>query len=335
MGSKSLTRSRWAAIGAAVAVTLGGGGLIGVQAANSSGDSSSLLETVDPTRILDTRGSDKVSGETYVLQVTGDVTTYTGDGTVTAEVVPSSASAVGINLTVTEGVRNQGYGFVTAFPCSAASDEVPSTSTLNFVEGTDVANSTTVPLGPTGKICLNVYGSAHLIVDVSSYFKKFDAMSSDPFLAVATSHFEIQNNTGSCFTSEVGAVNGSSIVVVNGDAAGTCILRVRPTVVSQLDVNRRITGGSFCWNKGITSSTLVVTPKLQVKPSLTGAYKELTMNYQQPVPVSGSDSVCAIFTVEGYAATDLGLGYLFDLDISDSGLSSFSMQNATFALSDF
>ena len=58
----SLVRSRWAAIGAAVAVTLGGGGLIGVSAA--SGDASSL-KTVDPARILDTRvgtGATKVMG---------------------------------------------------------------------------------------------------------------------------------------------------------------------------------------------------------------------------------------------------------------------------------
>ena len=171
MGSKSLIRSRWAAIGAAVAVTLGGGGLIGVSAA--SGDASSL-KTTTPTRIMDTRqGSDgKVSGETVALQVTGEVTTYAANGTTpAATVVPAGANAVAVNLTVTEGERNQGYGFVTAFPCTAATDTVPNASTLNFVEGTDVANSTVVPLGTTGKMCLNVYGSAHVIVDVSGYYE--------------------------------------------------------------------------------------------------------------------------------------------------------------------
>jgi len=328
MGSKRLIRSRWAAIGAAVAVTLGGGGLIGVQAAGSGSDSS-MLQTVDPTRILDTRGSDKVSGETYVLQVTGDVTTYTGDGTVTAEVVPSSASAVGINLTVTEGVRNQGYGFVTAFPCSAASDEVPSTSTLNFVEGTDVANSTTVPLGPTGKICLNVYGSAHLIVDVSSYFKKFDAMSSDPAMSVSTSRFEVKADDG-CEIVDV-----TTTLSMNSNAAGTCVLRVRPTVIHQLDANRRITGGTVCWVNALASNSLTITPTLRVKPSLAENYKDLTVNWVQGAKVSGIPSSCGIFTVSGYDANDLGLGYIFDLDLSDTGASIIAMENATFALSDF
>jgi len=176
MSSKSLIRSRWAAIGAAVAVTLGGGGLIGVSAA--SGDASSL-KTVTPTRIMDTRqGSDgKVSGETVALQVTGEVTTYASDGTTpAATVVPAGANAVSLNLTVTQGERNQGYGFVTAFPCTAVTDTVPNASTLNFVEGVDVANSTVVPLGATGKICLNVYGSAHLIIDANGYYETTESV---------------------------------------------------------------------------------------------------------------------------------------------------------------
>jgi len=164
MSSGSLVRSRWAAIGAAVAVTLGGGGLIGVSAA--SGDASSL-RTVTPTRILDTRegAGGKVSGETVSLQVAGGTS-----------VVPDGASAVAVNLTVTGGERNQGYGFVTAFPCTAISDAVPNASTLNFVEGVDVANSTVVPLGASGMMCLYVYGSAHLIVDVSAYYENIESV---------------------------------------------------------------------------------------------------------------------------------------------------------------
>jgi len=180
MGSKSLIRSRWAAIGAAVAVTLGGGGLIGVSAA--SGDASSL-KTVTPTRIMDTRqGTDgKVSGKTVALQVTGEITTYTSSGPTAATVVPAGANAVSMNLTVTGGERNGDFGFVTAFPCTAATDTVPNASTLNFVEDVDVANSTVVPLGATGMICLNVYGSAHLIVDANGYYETAAAGAVDAY----------------------------------------------------------------------------------------------------------------------------------------------------------
>jgi hypothetical protein len=165
---RGINRTRWAAIGAAVAVTLGGGGLIGVSAAGVA-DSAALV-TVDPVRILDTRRAEKVDDETYLLKVTGAVTTYSAGATSTATVVPAGASSVSLNLTVTEGVRNGDYGFVTAFPCTDASDTVPNASTINFVEGVDVANGVTVPLGADGEICLNVYGAAHLIADVSGYY---------------------------------------------------------------------------------------------------------------------------------------------------------------------
>ena len=78
---ESLTRSRWAAIGAAVAVTLGGGGLIGVSA-SGVGDSAALV-AVDPVRILDTRQETKVTASTRLVQVTGPVRTYSGSGATT------------------------------------------------------------------------------------------------------------------------------------------------------------------------------------------------------------------------------------------------------------
>ena len=186
MGSKSLIRSRWAAIGAAVAVTLGGGGLIGVSAA--SVDTDQTLSTVEPVRILDTRGGSKVSYESYFLKATGEVATYTSSGTVNATVVPDGASAVSMNLTVTEGIRNaNGYGFVTAFPCTAATDTAPDASTINFVEGVDVANSTVVPIGSTGYICLNVYGDAHLVVDVNGFYEDMDAYTKSQIDSKVTS----------------------------------------------------------------------------------------------------------------------------------------------------
>ena len=51
-GRRALSRSRWAAIGAAIAVTLGGGGIF---VANAASSVPSTVVTVDPVRILDTR----------------------------------------------------------------------------------------------------------------------------------------------------------------------------------------------------------------------------------------------------------------------------------------
>lgn len=173
--SSRLTRSRWAAIGAAIAVTLGGGGLIGVSASGKGASDPTLssgFTAVSPVRILDTRSGTKPSNNTTFVQVTGSITLASG---ATSTVVPTGASTVSMNLTVTEGVRNQGYGFVTAYPCTSAATPAPNASSINFVEGTDVANGLSVPLGDTGGLCLNVYGSAHLIIDVNGYFDQIDS----------------------------------------------------------------------------------------------------------------------------------------------------------------
>ena len=160
-----LARSRWAAIGAAVAVTLGGGGLIGVSAAGSA----SSFTTVDTTRIMDTRAGDRVSNEWVRLQVTGEVPTYTNTGLVDATVIPTGAAAVSANITVTGASTS---GFLSAVACTAADmpEGLPSVSAANFAAGYDVANAMTVPLGSDGSICIYVFGSSHVLVDAAGYY---------------------------------------------------------------------------------------------------------------------------------------------------------------------
>lgn len=117
----SIRRSRWAAIGAAVAVSLGAGGIALVGA---SGEPSSLVP-VTPTRILDTRVDLALSGpftspEARKLQVTGSIPTDDG----TATVVPAGASAVTLNVT---SVTPNADGFVSVRPGTAWSAR-PATS---------------------------------------------------------------------------------------------------------------------------------------------------------------------------------------------------------------
>lgn len=165
----TMIRTRWAAIGAAVAVTIGGGGFFVANAADTSDDA--LYHPVTPVRIMDTRvGGTAVTG-TVKLTVEGTIATYNANGSTTQiEVVPSSASAVAINLTVTAGQKNGDYGYVTAFPCTATTDAVPTASSLNFSDSVDIANALNVSTSSTGELCLYVYGTAHLIVDVAGYF---------------------------------------------------------------------------------------------------------------------------------------------------------------------
>lgn len=165
---RSLLRSRWASIGAAVAVTLGAGGLAVVGA---SGEPSSLVP-VTPTRVLDTRADLGLTGPftsptSRTLQVTGSIPT---DGPTTT-VVPAGATAVAINIT---SVAPSNDGFVSVRPGDATGP--PKTSNLNIAAGQVLANSVTVELPADGTldIVFDAYGLAgatsDILVDVTGYF---------------------------------------------------------------------------------------------------------------------------------------------------------------------
>lgn len=158
-GRSQLWRSRWAAIGAAVAVTLGGGGLF---IANAASSPASSVITIDPVRILDTRTDlglpgPFVSPVSQKLQVTGSV-------------VPAGATGVLLNATV---VNPTGDGFLSIRPGDATGS--PSTSSLNFKAGELIPNSVQVGLPANGQINItyDAYGVAgpttEVLLDVVGY----------------------------------------------------------------------------------------------------------------------------------------------------------------------
>ena len=159
-------RTRWAAIGAACAVTLGGGTFGIVQASVSSGDRA-IYVPITPVRVLDTRAGSPISNGTLKVVVEGSINLPSGS---TQVVVPVDASAVALNITVTEGQKNGQYGFVTAFPCTSDTDTPPNASSLNFESNVDIANAMNVTTSANGSICLYVYGTADLIVDIAGYY---------------------------------------------------------------------------------------------------------------------------------------------------------------------
>lgn len=168
--SRPILRARWSAVGAAIAITLGAGGL-GIAQATAGGDELPVTITTSPTRILDTRDDLGLSGR-FVdatprdLQVTGTVPVAPSG---TAAVVPSDAVAVLVNVTV---VRPTHRGFLSLRPAGATG--TPTTSTVNFEPGTVEPNAATVDLGPGGKVQLWVdlesnAGTAHVLLDVVGY----------------------------------------------------------------------------------------------------------------------------------------------------------------------
>jgi hypothetical protein len=166
---RGLWRSRWAAIGAAVVVALGGGGLF---VANAASSSPSAVVTIDPVRILDTRTDvglpgPFVSAVSQKLQVTGGA-------------VPSGATGVLLNVTV---VNPSAAGFLSVRPGDATG--APSTSSLNFLAGDIVPNSVQVGLPTSGPnagqidITYDAYGQAgpisEVLIDVVGYTTTVDA----------------------------------------------------------------------------------------------------------------------------------------------------------------
>ncbi len=172
----ALWRSRWAAIGAAVAVSVGAGGI--VQWASAASSPRSDFISITPLRVLDTRnGVDVglpgpfVSPVSQDLTVTGNIPTTTG----AQIVVPAGATGVVLNVTVVQPTR---AGFVSVRPADAPG--TPATSSLNFEAGVTQPNAVTVQVPTAGadagkiELTYDAYGTAgastDLLVDVVGYY---------------------------------------------------------------------------------------------------------------------------------------------------------------------
>ena len=78
--------------------------------------------------------------------------------------VPTNATAVALNVTVTEAA---GPGYATVYPCGTAP---PNASNLNFETGQTIPNAALVKIGDNAAVCVYVSQPTHLIVDVDGYF---------------------------------------------------------------------------------------------------------------------------------------------------------------------
>lgn len=113
---------------------------------------------LDPVRILDTRlsGQSLNSGQSLDLDVVG---TFQG------EVVPADATAVVLNITVT---NTSTPGFLTVYP---AGESLPEVSNVNWSSGETRANLGIIPIGPDHQIAIyNDLGHTDVVLDLQGYF---------------------------------------------------------------------------------------------------------------------------------------------------------------------
>ncbi|HEY7590008.1 MAG TPA: PQQ-dependent sugar dehydrogenase [Candidatus Limnocylindrales bacterium] len=165
-----------------VTASLGPGGKLSATYVSSAGKTAHLIFDVtgyftatangatyhplDPVRLLDTRSGNGLSGRFAA----GSTRTWAIAG---RETVPSTATAITANLTITGPTAN---GHVTLSP---AGSPVPATSTLNFTAGETAANGVVIRLGTNGRLSAVLGGptgsTAHLVLDVTGYFVGDDA----------------------------------------------------------------------------------------------------------------------------------------------------------------
>ncbi len=164
-----LNRTRWAAIGAAVAVTLGAGGLGLVHAETSSPDAMPIYTAISPCRLADTRPAPDHVGEVAGALAGGATTTVTAaDGNAHGNcTIPAGVTALALNVTALNATDPTFIQFAPGGTLVAGAS-----SSLNPAPGQPpTPNAVNVPLSGTGTFDVyNAVGTVDVIFDVVGYF---------------------------------------------------------------------------------------------------------------------------------------------------------------------
>ena len=154
--STHMSRSRWAAIGAAVAVTLGAGG-IGITHATTSSGERPIYIPIEPCRLADNRPAG-IGPDTSV--------TFDGWGTVGDCTLPANTARLALNVTAVGATQQTNLRF---YPADAA---VPGTANLNPTPGAPpTPNAVNVDLDAAGKFNVyNKFGTVAVVIDVMGYY---------------------------------------------------------------------------------------------------------------------------------------------------------------------
>jgi hypothetical protein len=158
-------RSRWAAIGAAIAVTLGGGGLLTASASVTSGVRN-VFVPITPCRLFDTRPAPDNVGTRVGALAAGETFHTAGTGTHGNCTIPATATALSMNVSI---ISPTASSFLTVFP-----DDQPRPLTANLVWAAGQAatpNAVTVGLSATGTVGFyNLSGTVQIAADVVGYY---------------------------------------------------------------------------------------------------------------------------------------------------------------------
>ncbi len=161
-----VSRARWAAAGAAVAVSLGVGGVAITNATIGTGERA-VFVPIAPCRLFDTRPAPIQVGPRADPLGPGETYTQTVRGLNGNCDIPADASAIAMNVTAVGGTAGS---FLTIWPSDVTPR--PTTSNLNWVPGSPpTPNKVDVKLSADGKINMfNLAGSVSVLGDVVGYY---------------------------------------------------------------------------------------------------------------------------------------------------------------------
>jgi hypothetical protein len=164
--SRPVSRSRWAALGAAVAVSIGSGGLLVASASVGSGERT-VFVPITPCRIMDTRPVPDNVGPRSAALGPGDTHTIQVRGTNGNCTIPTDAVGLVLNVVV---VNPTASSFLTVYPSDATAR--PLASNLNWTAGdAPTANAVTVRISADGRIAFyNLAGTVDVAADVAGYY---------------------------------------------------------------------------------------------------------------------------------------------------------------------
>jgi hypothetical protein len=158
----TMIRTRWAAIGAAVAVSLGAGGVGLIHATSPSG--AAAFVPITPCRLMDTRPAFQVGSRGTPLGP-GETYSVAGTGTVGQCTIPAGATGLQLNVTA---VNASLLTYLTLWP---AGQTRPTASSLNPAPGQPpTPNAVTASLGGGQFSIYNLQGTVDVIADVVGYY---------------------------------------------------------------------------------------------------------------------------------------------------------------------
>ena len=221
-------RIRWTAIGAAIALTFGGGAL-GVVRATVSDGQRAVFVPIAPCRLFDTRTGAANVGTRSAPLGPGETFTQPVRGTNGLCTIPGDATAVAMNVTTVNGTA---ASYLTIYPSDVGQ---PLASNLNWVAGAPpTPNKVDVGLAADGSIALyNFAGSVDVVADVVGYYS--DHNHDDRYYTKAQSDGSYESSVQTVNLGAFSVQPGEGAIgIINGCAGGDLMVALSRVMMMPL-----------------------------------------------------------------------------------------------------